>query len=112
MFTHERVNEEILSTLQRDCANRAYCITQRVLPLTQILKKVKTIQPPDVTCFQPVWFLPCLVPGVLEWTKHPLLTDLIDEYKTLSFPIIGYGHLPIKQHSLPPHPLYDNLTQI
>ena len=51
------------------------------------------------------------VPGVLEWTRHPLLTDLIDEYKTLSIPIIGYGHLPIKQHSLPPQPLYDNLTR-
>ena len=55
------------------------------------------------------------VPGVLtnrlEWTRHPLLTHLIHVYKTLSFPVIGYGRFPIKQHSLPPQPLYDKPTQ-
>ena len=55
------------------------------------------------------------VPGVLtnrlEWTRHPLLTHLIDVYKTLFFSVIGYGHFPIKQHSLPPQPLYKNPTQ-
>ena len=51
-----------------------------------------------------VWWL--CVPGVLPWTGHPLLTCLITGhwtvYKNLPLPVIGYGHLPIKEHSFRP----------